>query len=113
MSVAAASNFKVFVNSYRVPALAANADLQESVRQAEQSGGACGKRKAKWVFFQVLLDETIRLSEGADALAQALRQAVSDTAMRQKAAVLGETIRVEAGVRTAVALIQEYRNQPR
>ncbi|MBK8900756.1 MAG: glycosyltransferase family 1 protein [Anaerolineaceae bacterium] len=44
----------------------------------------------------------------AAKLARALEAAVSDTAMRQKAAALGEKIRQEDGVATAVRLIEQF-----
>jgi len=43
----------------------------------------------------------------ADKLAQALRLAATDSAMREKAAALAEKIRIEDGVRVAVALIEK------
>jgi UDP:flavonoid glycosyltransferase YjiC (YdhE family) len=43
----------------------------------------------------------------ADALAAAIRAAVSDDAMRERAAVLGTRIRAEDGIRTAVQRIDE------
>lgn len=44
----------------------------------------------------------------ADALASAITQAVSDRAMIESAAVLGERIRAEDGVARAVQIVQEY-----
>lgn len=42
----------------------------------------------------------------ADRLAQAIQQAVQDSAMRQRAAALGQKIRAENGIAHAVALIE-------
>jgi sterol 3beta-glucosyltransferase len=42
-----------------------------------------------------------------DRLAEAIRQAVSDTAMRERAARLGERIRAEGGIPRAVAIIEQ------
>jgi UDP:flavonoid glycosyltransferase YjiC (YdhE family) len=44
----------------------------------------------------------------AENLTLALRQAVSDPALRQRAAELGQQIRLEAGVDNAVRLIEQY-----
>ncbi|RMG87306.1 MAG: glycosyltransferase, partial [Chloroflexi bacterium] len=41
-------------------------------------------------------------------LAQAIRQAVSDTTMQARAAQLGEQIRQENGVQVAVDIIERY-----
>ena len=43
----------------------------------------------------------------ADQLAAALREVTTDTALRQRAAALGERIRAEDGVGQAVAVIQK------
>jgi sterol 3beta-glucosyltransferase len=42
----------------------------------------------------------------AERLAQAIRLAVTDTAMRERAAVLGAAIRAEDGVARAVELVE-------
>jgi sterol 3beta-glucosyltransferase len=65
VTVAVTSNFKSWVESYSLPTLTAEVNMQEVVQQGQSRRAA---RKAKWVFFQVLLDETLRLSEGADLL---------------------------------------------
>jgi sterol 3beta-glucosyltransferase len=48
-----------------------------------------------------------------EQLADAIEEAVSNTAMRQRAAELGEKIRAEAGIDNAVALIEQYTRQRR
>ncbi len=47
-----------------------------------------------------------------EQLAQAIHTVVTDAGIRQRAADLGEQIRAEDGVRTAVALFAQYINQP-
>jgi len=44
----------------------------------------------------------------AQRLAEAITQAVTDQAMLRRAAALGEKIRAEDGVGTAVAIITQY-----
>jgi sterol 3beta-glucosyltransferase len=48
----------------------------------------------------------------ADSLGDALRQAVSDPAMRTRAAELGKVIREENGAGNAVAVIEQHAMQP-
>jgi UDP:flavonoid glycosyltransferase YjiC (YdhE family) len=47
----------------------------------------------------------------ADQLAAALHKVTTDTALRKRAATLGERIRAEDGVGQAVAVIQDYLNE--
>lgn len=67
VSLAAAANFKTFVESYGLPCLTAGTDIETIIR--DQAGGS--RRKAKWIFLQMMLDETLRLSQGADAIVYA------------------------------------------
>jgi sterol 3beta-glucosyltransferase len=48
----------------------------------------------------------------AERLAQAILTAVNDSAMRQRAAALGEKIRAEDGVARAVELVGRYLSRP-
>jgi sterol 3beta-glucosyltransferase len=47
----------------------------------------------------------------AERLAQAIRTATSDPAMRQRAAELGQRICAEDGIGVAVELIEQYLDQ--
>lgn len=62
VSLATALNFKSFVESYGLPCLTTQVDLQQTVSRNR------GGRKAKWEFLKMMLEDTLRLSEGADAL---------------------------------------------
>ena len=53
-------------------------------------------------------EPVLKKSLTADRLAAAISQAVTDPAMRQRAAACGAAIRAEDGVGNAVALIQRY-----
>src|SRR5688572_25566282 len=68
VTLAVPANFKSFVESYGLAAITTTIDMQQVVVNSEQGGSRRSQRKAKWVFFQMLLDETLRLSEGADLL---------------------------------------------
>lgn len=62
VAIAAADNFRSFIESYGLVCKTTKGDLQQMLQK--QRGG----RKAKWLFLQMVLDETLRLAEGADAL---------------------------------------------
>lgn len=62
ISLAVPANFKTFVESYGLPTITAQVDMQQMVARGR------GGRKTKWEFFHALLNETLRLSEGADLL---------------------------------------------
>src|SRR5690242_6661692 len=68
VTLAVTANFKSWVESYGLPTIVAQVDMQDVVKSGQSRRAA---RQAKWVFFQVLLDETLRLTEGADLLVYA------------------------------------------
>ncbi len=65
VSLGTTANFKAFVERWGLSCVTSDMDLQAVVAQARQR---CAPRKAKWAVFRMLLDDTLRLSEGADAL---------------------------------------------
>jgi sterol 3beta-glucosyltransferase len=71
VSVATTINFKTFVESRGLACITSDMDIQAAVRrekQGEPSGQTGRRRKAKWEVFQMLLDETLRLSQDAGLL---------------------------------------------
>ncbi len=62
VAIAASDNFRAFIESYGLVCKTTKGDLQQMLQ------GQRGGRKAKWLFLQMVLDETLRLTEGADAL---------------------------------------------
>ena len=89
VSVAATSDFKTFIESYGLTAIASKMDLQSVVRSSEQSGGRRQSKKARWAFFQMLLDETLALAQGADALVYAPAAVFSAPHVAEKLGIPG------------------------
>lgn len=77
ISLAVTSDFVSMVERYGLPTIASNLNLQNAVTDANRDSSARGwkarrqSRQARVAFFDMLLAETLRLSEGADALVYA------------------------------------------
>ena len=56
--IATALNFKSFVESYGLPCLTTKVDLQQVATRSR------GGHNAKWEFLKMMLEDTLRLSEG-------------------------------------------------
>ncbi|MBN8621246.1 MAG: glycosyltransferase family 1 protein [Anaerolineae bacterium] len=67
VALAAAANFQGFIEEYGLKCLPMTTDIQEVI-QSTQQGKSGSARQAKWIFLQMMMDETLRLAEGADAL---------------------------------------------
>ncbi len=66
VSVGTTRDFKAFVESFGLKCMASERDVHSLVMG--QGGKRPRGRKAKWDFFRLLLDETFKLSQGADLL---------------------------------------------
>jgi sterol 3beta-glucosyltransferase len=64
VAIGTTANFRDFVESYGLKCIAAAEDIQAISTRARQKRG----RKAKWEVFRILLETTLALTEGADAL---------------------------------------------
>lgn len=64
VTVATTANFREFVEGYDLKCITAAEDIQAISTRARQGRG----RKAKWEVFRILLETTLALTEGADAL---------------------------------------------
>lgn len=89
VSVAATADFVTFIESYGLTAVASKMDLQSVVRSSEQGGSHRQSKKARWAFFQMLLDETPTLAQGADTLIYAPAAVFSAPHVAEKLGIPG------------------------
>jgi sterol 3beta-glucosyltransferase len=68
VSLGTTANFKSFVEDAGLASLTSDVDMQAVARGGADGSRRVSRRKARWQLFQVLLDETLKLSQGADVL---------------------------------------------
>lgn len=97
VSVGTTADFQDFVESYRLSCIPAAADIHEFMTRSREGGRSSSSRAERMALFNKLLDETLRLAEGADVV------------IYSPAATMAAPHVVEKmGVRSVLAMLQPY-----